>query len=246
MNSANTFKPDNLKDLIKPYLRNTWLPRLTQESSPAAASKFSGIPMLSRGGSWPLCAHCHTPMQLFLQLSSADLPESAGMPFGEGYLQVFYCTNLNTECEIECEAYFPFAKSTLVRVIPFNDAWDSGLALSPVADAFPEQTIIGWEPHIDYPNWEELQDLGCSLTEAQIDALCDLEYPVAGDKLLGWPHWIQGVEYPECPRCERAMPMIFQIDSECSIPYMFGDAGCAHITQCAHHPEQMAIAWACC
>jgi len=33
-----------------------------------------------------------------------------------------------------------------------------------------------------------------------------------GDKLLGWPSWVQGVEYPRCPRCNQQMSFVFQID----------------------------------
>ena len=48
---------------------------------------------------------------------------------------------------------------------------------------------------------------------------------------------IQGVEYPTRPGCGRRMTYLFQIDSEDHVPYMFGDAGCGHITCCDHHPS---------
>jgi hypothetical protein len=38
---------------------------------------------------------------------------------------------------------------------------------------------------------------------------------------------------------------VFQIDSEDNLPYMFGDVGCAHITQCPEHKEVVAFGWAC-
>jgi hypothetical protein len=67
-----------------------------------------------------------------------------------------------------------------------------------------------------------------------------------GDKLAGWPAWIQNVEYPSCPRCGRRMVHVFQVNSEDHIPFMFGDAGCGHITQCPEHKEVVAFGWACC
>jgi uncharacterized protein YwqG len=68
----------------------------------------------------------------------------------------------------------------------------------------------------------------------------------AGDKLGGWPHWIQGVEYPSCPRCAARMALVFQLDSNDNLDFMFGDAGVAHVTQCPQHPDVVALAWACC
>ena len=57
-----------------------------------------------------------------------------------------------------------------------------------------------------------------------------LEFPHSGEKLGGWPMWVQSVEYPSCPECGAEMTLLFQIDSERNLPYMFGDVGCGHIT----------------
>jgi uncharacterized protein YwqG len=66
-----------------------------------------------------------------------------------------------------------------------------------------------------------------------------------GDKLGGWPHWIQSVEYPACPTCGDRMELVFQLDSEDNLPVVFGDVGCGHITRCPRHPEVLAFGWAC-
>lgn len=66
-----------------------------------------------------------------------------------------------------------------------------------------------------------------------------------GDKLAGWPRWIQGAERPECPLCGQQMEVLFQVDSEDHVPFMFGDAGIGHITQCSQHPKIVTFAWAC-
>lgn len=65
------------------------------------------------------------------------------------------------------------------------------------------------------------------------------------DKLGGWPAWVQGVEYPSCPRCGKRMVLVFQVDSEDNVPFMFGDIGCGHVTQCPKHKEVVAFGWAC-
>jgi hypothetical protein len=230
---------------LKPFRRNAWFPRVAFRSAARDASKFSGTPALAEEEAWPLCRHCRQPMQLFIQLNSAHLPQEAGQPFGDGFLQVFYCTNKETSCETECEAFFPFSQSTLVRVLDFTRAQTQGSIDNPVNGAFPEKAITGWEVQADYPNGEELDELGCSLSDEQFECLSEMGYPLPKDKLLGWPFWVQGVEYPECPDCGKRMNLIFQIDSEDNLPYMFGDVGCAHITQCATHKDRMAIAWAC-
>lgn len=244
--TAEAASSEKIASLLEPYKRTAWFPQTVERCCALEASKFSGVPFLADSEDWPCCEHCKQPLQLFLQLNSKHLPEQAGQPFGEGYLQVFYCTNWDQECEIECEAYLPFSKSTLIRVAPFGTISNHKYTTSPVAEAFPEKEITGWSAEDDYPNPDELEILGCKLTKDQRDILYDQDYPLSKDKLLGWPYWVQNVEYPDCPECGEPMQLIFQIDSDDNLPYMFGDTGCAHITQCKTHPHIMAIAWACC
>jgi len=236
---------EEVASILEPYKRKAWKPKVKEGTSHPARSKFSGIPVLEKGESWPCCKNCKQPMQLFLQLNSRDLPKEVENIFGGGILQVFYCTNWDQGCEVECEAYSPFSCSTLLRVVQYENEDVVPFVKSPVKDAYPEQQIIEWQFKYDYPNWEELEALEVTLTEEQSDALCDSQYPRAGDKLFGWPNWSQGVEYPLCPDCGEPMKLIFQIDSDDNLPYMFGDQGCAHITQCEKHPHRIAIAWAC-
>jgi hypothetical protein len=236
---------EDIKPILEPFKRLAWLPVVADEISGPASSKFSGIPALKKGEEWPCCGGCNEPMQLFLQLNSKDLPQDAKNSFGEGFLQVFYCTNLDKRCEVRCEAFFPFSKSTLVRVLDIEPEAIGSIDKSPVRNPFPERKIVGWLSKEDYPNWEELESLGVTLSDEQSDLLCDLDYPLPNDKLLGWPHWVQGIEYPNCPECGKPMRLIFQIDSEDNLPFMFGDVGCSHITQCEDHRDKVTIAWAC-
>ena len=222
--------------------KTTWIPKTKDGDGGPTDSKFSGIPWLAQDESWPTCPNCRMPMQLFLQLNLETAP---GLPEGlerKGLFQIFYCTNADPCCEVECEAFFPFAVSVLLRVV--NPHGISGSpAQSPVPNAFPPKTILDWKRQDDYPNWEEREDLGVSLSDEEAEAI-DI-FPHIGEKLMGWPTWVQGVEYPDCPNCGETMRFLFQIDSEHNLPYMFGDAGCGHITFCANHPERMAFSWAC-
>lgn len=247
MSEAGKISIQEIEALLKPHSRMAWYPVVEDGENSKFLSKFSGKPMLLASEVWPCCKNCKQPMQLFIQLDSKELPKEADNPFGEGYLQVFYCTNATEECDIECEAYFPFSNSTLVRVLGFNESYDTDTITSEVKDQLPQKTITSWLEKIDYPSEQEFDDLEINLTDDQSDFALDNQISaLPKDKLLGWPLWIQGPEYPDCPICDERMDYVLQIDSEDNLDFMFGDSGCSHITQCKTHRDQLTIAWACC
>jgi hypothetical protein len=229
-------------------------------------SQIGGLPLLRRAEGWPICARCGEGRELFLQLDSRDLPHGAPW-LGSGVLQVFYCTR----CAAEIEGWAPFSQAHVVRVVPSDDLVPS--PPSTRGRTLPPATITGWEAFEDLPQPPEYDELGldldydfrrntfavrCSSIGVNIDDL-DLEaqdddgrelaeaisVAAAGDKLGGWPHWSQGVEYPSCPHCAARMALVFQLDSKDNLAFMFGDVGVAHVTQCPHHPDVVALAWAC-
>lgn len=178
-----------------------------------------------------------------MQLAGDELPPEARERIGAGkLLQFFYCTSVDPHCESEAEAYLPHARSTLVRIV--SGALPAGEPPALPAGMFPPRRITGWTRMEDYPNSDELDELGVSLEHWEIHALAD-EFPRSGEKLLGWPHWIQGVEYPACRICGTNMRMLFQMDSNSTLFYMFGDSGAGHITQCPVHLHELAFGWAC-
>lgn len=225
---------------LEPLRRPCWIPRVEDRDGEPRASKFSGTAALPAGESWPLCPNCTLPMQLFLQLNAADLPDGFKAPWGEGLLQFFYCTTSDPPCEADCEAWEPFAKSTLLRIVPATAATE-GAPLP--GTGFPAKLIVGWERMDDLPDYQELADLG--FPEEDGEEISNSGYPREGDKLAGWPYWVQSVEYPQCPECGSGMKLLFQIDSYKDLPYMFGDAGCGHVTYCGKHPHVLAFGWAC-
>jgi len=226
------------------FRKKAWLPKTRAGDGNVSASKISGIAHIPQGQSWPSCGNCGKPMQLFVQVNSDEVPDDASGLILEGILQLFYCTNSEPQCEVDCEAYFPFSKASLVRIVE-PGAFEQ-FETSPVENAFPARSIEGWELELDLPNWEELSMMGVELTDQESDLLADSNTPTQGDKLGGWPAWIQGVEYPNCPKCNEAMFHVFQIDSENNLPYMFGDVGVGHVTRCRQHPDVLAFGWACC
>ena len=198
-------------------------------------------------------------MQLLVQLPLTSLPINEVR--GDGLLQVFYCS----QDDGRCETWAPFSGAQLVRLVrePLIDV------ASPLGhDAFPMRSVVSWTEFADYPHVEEHEALGLvyahdfdrktvrvTCTEFGID-VPDLDQDIGeviadaadGDKLGGWPFWIQSIEYPSCPLCGRLMAFVFQIDSGGIVyphPRMFGDAGCGQITQCPDHPDVLAFGWAC-
>ena len=105
--------------------------------------------------------------------------------------------------------------------------------------------------HIDYDFARNTATLTCPSLGLKFENLAsetlaeDIADAHVGDKLAGWPNWVQNVEYPICPRCGATMQFIFQLDSNDNLDFMFGDCGRGHITQCPTHREVIAFAWAC-
>lgn len=227
----------------KQFLRTAYKPIVEPGDGTPTDSKFSGTPWLAEHEKWPTCPNCDNSMQLFVQLNLATLPEEHREKHGTGLLQMFYCTNEDPMCECDCEAYAPFSKSVVTRIVQPNGA---GAAVPPDGRPeapFPAKRIVGWNPMEDYPNGEELDAIGGRLSDEEES---DYEWPKQEDKLGGWPSWVQNMEYPSCRKCGKQMELVFQIDSEDNLPYMFGDVGCGHITQCPVHPDELAFGWACC
>jgi uncharacterized protein YwqG len=222
-------------DKISPFKRNTWLPETKDvPAEHSADDKFCGLPYLRDENDWPRCTNCGKQMQLFIQLDLSRLPEKKG----KGLAQFFYCTNNDVNCELACEAWFPNTTSMHARLIEVNGT--SAIAEKDILEIYPEKRITSWERSDDYPNYEELFKLGLKLTDDEADEYLEGDFPITGDKLFGWPNWVQGVEY-HLPDSE----LFVQIDSECHVPFMFGDCGCGHVTRKKDDPAEMTFGWAC-
>jgi hypothetical protein len=196
-----------------------------------------------------------------VQLDLAGLPKELQGRHGSGLLQLFYC--VRSDCQGQ-GGWEPFADDlSRVRIVQGSGA--AGPAPKGV-EIFPAFRIVGWKSFDDYPHPGEHEGLGLRRTydfkaktvrvvcaspsldvvSSEMDGLAEaIANAQPKDKLSGWPAWVQGVEYPSCPRCEKTMQLVLQLDSEDHVPFMWGDAGCAHITQCAEHKDVVAFGWAC-
>jgi uncharacterized protein YwqG len=214
----------------------------TVEKQFNANSKFGGLPYLRNETDWPICPNCNQHKQLFLQLEMEKLPINPQ----NGLLQLFYCITEKSDCETELEAFFPFSAAVTCRKIEVDG---DSITIEPnIKTVFEEKIIKDWKAIEDFPHFEELSDLEIEFEDEIIEKILDEELrpTLQGDKLFGFPHWIQSVEYPNDRETGTRMELIFQLDSEDNLPYMFGDSGIGHITQSPDNEQELAFAWACC
>lgn len=233
------------------YSRRCWFPITEHGDGDVYCSKFSGIPYLKKDEVWPVCDVCNNQMQLFFQLNFDSLPEELKVQFGSGLLQFFCCTNFsnNDACgkyDIEYQNNIlipPYekAKTKCVRIIRDTSYPVKNVPFSKPKVEFEPKRIIGWESKEDTPDFSELLLLDKNYQKAGFEN----KNALFGDKLLGWPAWIQGVRYPGCPICNRKMRHLFQIDSEDNLNYMWGDAGVGYISQCETHRDEVIFRWDC-
>ncbi len=248
-----------LEPWIAKHRRTGWRPQVCVEDHADAISTFSGIPSLRLDEDWPRCQSCRVPMELLLQLDLANLPTQR---HGTELLQLFYCVATDS-CDRGWEAFANH--SSLCRSVRREVVQPATSNLN----RFPRKTISGWTPISDVPDPAEHERLGLrfdyhfgEVPFRPMEFWCDelrlhlvgsayinhLQHHVVAaeqDKLGGWPRWVQGVEYPVCPQCGAEMELVMQLDSEDHIPFMFGDCGIGHITQCPIHHHIVAFGWAC-
>lgn len=227
---------------LEPFKRTAYIPKTEKvERAFSADSKIGGLPYLRNHDDWPICPNCKNHMQLFLQLNLTTLPINAE----NSLIQLFYCTSEEPLCEVDCDAYSAFSESVVCRKIKIENP---PVQLKPnLLEIFEEKRIIAWVPVDDYPHYEEFDGLGIDIdvNDYEILEIEEVGIPKIGDKLFGWPHWVQSVEYPFDRKTNSQMNLLFQFDSEDNLPYMFGDSGIGHLTQSPDNPNELAFAWAC-
>ena len=118
----------------------------------------------------------------------------------DGLLQFFYCS---TNCS---HAFEPFSESHVLRIVKKDEMVNGQMVEAPEnIGEFPFKRITGWEEKTDYITSTEIGVLDEAI-DHDTDALeyIDENYDnIGGEKLFGWPHWVQAVDYPECRKCKR-------------------------------------------
>lgn len=230
---------------LEKYKRAAYYPITTpSEFNHDAKSKMGGLPYLRGQDDWPICPNCKNNMQLFLQLNLQEIPEQKE----NGLVQMFYCTNSEPHCESELEAFIPFSKAVVCRRIDENGP---SVEFKPkLEEVFGEIAISGWKKQDDYPHFEEWEHLGIEFDpyDEEVFEMMDIReqgMALPGDKLFGWPFWVQSIEYPHDRKTNKMMTHFFQIDSEVHIPYSFGDVGTGHLTVSPDNKHELGFGWAC-
>jgi hypothetical protein len=150
---------DLIASKFKPFKRTAWKPITVKGDSDLAVSKFAGKPWINPGDSYPMCEYCQTPLRFFLQLNLSQLPESLERQFGDGLLQLFYCTNRESDCD-GCDIFLikniQPTETPLQYEMP-DIVFDSMSAL--IEGEFPAKQITSWQAMDDYPNTYDNQPL---------------------------------------------------------------------------------------
>ncbi len=231
-------------NILDKYKRIAYIPIIKEsELEFSVKSKIGGFPYLRNQDDWPVCPNCSKNMPLFLQLNLEDLP----IKKDKGLIQLFYCTSEEPHCESDLEAFFPFSKAVVCRKIQIEK--NTSIITPNIDEIYDEKLIIGWEMKNDYPHPEEYHRLGINLEieDDVYDLMEEREIGLAieGDKLFGWPYWVQSEEYPSDRNTGTTMDLLFQLSSEDNLQYMFGDAGIGHLTQSVDDQNELGFGWAC-
>lgn len=211
-----------------------WLPETVDGDGPPRGSRIGGHAFLLAGEAHPACGVCGAPLHLVVQLNSGELPEPMSAWTGPGTFQVFCCLS---DCSAEADGRAPSSRVHLTRRIDLYAAGE----LASVGRSASARAITGWHPIDDVPLWRETP---LEITEEMEEHYEFSEGPFEGDKLGGWPTWVHGPEYQHCKRCGAKMRVLFQVGSHFNLDWMWGDTGCAYLSVCGEHTDQLAFSWA--
>lgn len=218
---------------VEQFRRPGWLPRLGGAGGAPAGSRLGGLPWLATGDEWPTLSGAHVP--LLLQLRLDELPE---LGLGGGLLQVFY-----EQGDESWDDWEPWTPTKYIRVTSVESG---ALASGDSPDGpWPRRLITGFERVDELPDAETLRLYGIRLSAGLEAHLREFERPRSGFKIGGWPHWLQGVDYPRCMKTRFPCRFLLQLDSNDGF-VTFGDAGVAHVFQSPAFPELMTMTWQSC
>jgi Domain of unknown function (DUF1963) len=221
------------------HRRTAWVPVVEPGEGPAEGSRFGGRPWLRIGEAWPCCGRCGQPAHFVVQLATALLPAELTGDGRGGLIQLFLC---DRDCQSMGGAE-PFDPATIARRL----APGPGRLASPPCPevVFPAKQVARWQALDDYPAFEdvlllegdEAHEVAEVLSERNVEA-------TPGEKLGGWPCWLQTAEYPACAVCGGRMQCLLQIDSNGTLPVQLGDAGIGWLVHCARC-DAMTFQWQC-
>jgi ankyrin repeat protein len=214
-----------LKVLLKKDKRKAYYPIFEDIELRLCESRFGGQPWVQ--DEYPRPQSDGKVLPLVLQLNLNEHPHKKERR--NKLLQVFYNKNAWGDGR------------GVVRCIPLE-----GEGRVEEGPAFPVLNISGWsKAKSDFPSINtDSARIKQTLSEEQIAMLRFLN--VSGDKLGGWPDWVQDSNYPICSQCQGLQSqLIFQLEGGRTLPVDWGDAGIAYLLCCPKHPSEMSFITQC-
>lgn len=235
-------KIEKAKAKLQAFIKKAYLP-IVKVATPKhdATTKFGGLPYLRNNKDWETCPSCKQNMQLFVQLNLETLPLKYSN--SKGLIQLFYCTN-EAKCELSQDNFLPFSQGVVARKIQVKG--NSATQKPNLAKVFEEKQVTTWETIDDYPSPEEYVDLGIEIDRNTVELLedADICLPAPGDKLGGWPYWLQYREYIEDEADDESeFSHLLQLDSQDNLPFDFGEGGLAYLMYNPKKDEELALLW---
>lgn len=248
-------------------------------------SRYGGLPSLRAGESWPRCQACQTRMQLVVQIECQHLPEALHQQIGPGLFQFFYCISDTCSVaeawapyagnslarQIEATDLLAPARDDRPESSPYSvflvEEWQP-LPDHPDGEETSEEEqtplsyVEDWSEMVEgsarseglYQRYSRLLD-HFQVGPEHLAEVVSLLHNYPGDKLLGWPRWTQGVEYPACQKCGQTMDMVLQVNNDGNpdsrpgfhscFGQLFAGDGNGHVFRCPDHREVMTFSWAC-
>jgi hypothetical protein len=244
---SEQLRRERLQTKLATARRPAFFPVLETGDGEPGDDKLGGTPL----GEVPICKGCRCPMVLLLQLDPRRLP--AGAPGqGKGPLQVFHCGR--HDCDYGDVTHSPGGTGVVMRVAVEPKTAKASAAKS-TTEAAPKPAkkgkakavqavgkgkasrIVGWTEASDLPGPGDLTALALDAKEQRLAAD---ERSRDGDKLGGYPCWIQHPTAPDCPTCHAPMHFVFQLSARL---VDFGDSGLGYLHQCGKHPAKLAFSW---
>ena len=183
------------------------LPDLRVAGGAPGASRLGGYPSLEDPSAWPRCGLCREPMTFLAELVASELSGLLEpLPF-EGRLQIFACPN--------CDRPEHFTSGRCVRQIGLDAVVATTLPdEGPHWSRFmiPKRSIVGWRVARDTPDIDEVNQLCDHDIEEASELLAERGHRHRGEKVSGWPSWIQDIDYGECDVCPgTALVFVMQL-----------------------------------
>ncbi len=246
---------------FEPFKKDCFLPILGFPNDRRyVGTRYGGRPSRTKLRDWPRCGACKKSMTFLFQIDLAELDLEQKRT---NLVQLFMCAS--DRCALRESAHInePFSPGTRVIISPEDSRKMSEEGFPNDIQEVPNLFVVAdWKRISDYPNLIEMETLGLAAPvlgrgpgpvlgrgprgpgeaiyrfrgENVNQEVKDLQKKTSsGDKALGWPVWIQEVEYPHCETCQKPMELLYQIVDQLFIDFGFSPGAAGFLFWCSEH-----------